>query len=106
MKKGGIFMKNNFSTKRLPQQFKGRGIYAKCEYLTIMRKNGFGLFTVQNAIGSFHWEIAEIRAYVTYESKRPVQLYPDSSQIGKYLWQFSDYDVALESFKSIVCENA
>ena len=88
------------SIKILPTDFVGKGEVKGFHFRQIKRSSKASIYEV-NVQGIIHYEVFEMRIFLTPKTKEPYEAYPKANSFGVWAWTYRDYEKAIENFNEI-----
>ncbi len=92
-------MKEN--TKKLATEFIGKGEVKGFQFRQLIRGRQACLYEVTTQWNTIHYEVFEIKVFLTPKTKEPYEAYPKANAFGVWAWTTNNYDKALEKLKKI-----
>lgn len=87
--------------KKLPQEFIGKGEIKNFHFRQIKRGQKACLYEVTTQWNNVHYEVFEIRVFLTPKTKEPYEAYPKANVFGVWAWTTSIYEKALLNFNNL-----
>lgn len=87
--------------KKLPIEFIGKGEVKGFYFRQIKRGQKACLYEVTTQWNTVHYEIFEIRVFLTPKTKQKYEAYPKANAFGVWAWTTSIYEKAVKKFETI-----
>ena len=87
--------------KKLPIEFIGRGEIKGFHFRQIKRGQKACLYEVTTQWNNVHYEVFEMRSFLTPKTKEPYEAYPKANAFGVWAWTYRNLLKSIEKFEKI-----
>ena len=85
----------------MPNEFIGKGEVKGFHFRQIKRGQKACLYEVTTQWNNVHYEVFEIRMFLTPKTKEPYEAYPKANAFGVWAWTTCIYEKAVKIFTKI-----